>query len=86
MNHQFLHHRQMGSMHACSLGRRRGEDWIELDYVFAREAGKQPIGEALVFGQKRGTKHDSAQKDVMTSRTDYPYQTLKIRTKNDTTW
>lgn len=84
MNHQFLHRRQMGNMRARSLGRRRGEDWIEVDYTFAREAGKQPIGEALVFGQKRGTKPDEGHKDVMTIRTDYPYQTLKIRTKDDT--
>ncbi|WP_244846339.1 aromatic ring-hydroxylating dioxygenase subunit alpha [Caballeronia sp. SL2Y3] len=84
MNHQFLHRRQMGSMRARSLGRRRGEDWIEVDYTFAREAGKQPIGEALVFGQKRGEKPDASQKDVMTIRTDYPYQTLKIRTKDET--
>ncbi|VXC04786.1 Ferredoxin [Burkholderia sp. 8Y] len=92
MNHQFLHRRQMGSMRARSLGRRRGEDWIEVDYTFAREAGKQPIGEALVFGQKRGEKQaekqgdkpDAPQKDVMTVRTDYPYQTLKIRTSDET--
>ena len=84
MNHQFLHRRQMGSMRARSLGRRRGEDWIEVDYTFAREAGKQPIGEALVFGQKRGAKPDETQKDVMTVRTEYPYQTLKIRTKDET--
>ena len=84
MNHQFLHRRQMGSMRARSLGRRRGDDWVEVDYIFAREAGKQPIGEALVFGEKRGAKPDDSDKDVMTIRTDYPYQTLKIRTKDDT--
>ncbi|AET89303.1 3-chlorobenzoate-3,4-dioxygenase [Burkholderia sp. SFA1] len=84
MNHQFLHRRQMGNMRARSLGRRRGDDWIEVDYTFAREAGKQPIGEALVFGQKRGSKPDDGHKDVMTIRTEYPYQTLKIRTKDDT--
>ncbi len=62
----------MGSMRARSLGRHRGKDWVKVDYVFAREAGKQPIGEALVFGEKRGTKPDESQKDVMTIRTDYP--------------
>jgi phenylpropionate dioxygenase-like ring-hydroxylating dioxygenase large terminal subunit len=88
MNHQFLHRRQMGRMRARSLGRRRGEDWVEVDYTFAREEGRQPIGEALVFGQKRGkdssNNSDGAQKDVMTIRTAYPYQTLKIRTKDGT--
>jgi len=79
MNHQFLHRRQMGQMRARSLGRRRGDDWVEVDYTFARMEGKQPVGEALVFGQSRkdGGQND---KDVMTVRTCYPYQTLQIRT------
>jgi renierapurpurin 18,18'-hydroxylase len=83
MNHQFLHRRQMGQMRARSLGRRRGDDWVEVDYTFAREEGKQPVGEALVFGGSKNTggKDD---KDVMTIRTCYPYQTLRIRTSNDT--
>jgi renierapurpurin 18,18'-hydroxylase len=82
MNHQFLHRRQMGKMRARSLGRRRGDDWVEVDYTFSREAGQQPIGEALVFGQSRqgAKKH----KDVMTIRTQYPYQTLQIRTSEGT--
>lgn len=37
-----------------------------------------------MFGQKRGAKPEDGQKDVMTIRTDYPYQTLKIRTKDET--
>ncbi|MEM5434004.1 aromatic ring-hydroxylating dioxygenase subunit alpha [Paraburkholderia diazotrophica] len=79
MNHQFLHRKQMGRMRARSLGRRRGENWVEVDYTFSREAGQQPIGEALVFGQSRP---DSSieRNDVMTVRTQYPYQTLQIRT------
>ncbi len=83
MNHQFLHRRQMGQMRARSLGRRRGEDWVEVDYTFARMEGKQPVGEALVFGQNRssGGQND---KDVMTIRTEYPYQTLQIRTVDQT--
>jgi len=83
MNHQFLHRRQMGQMRARSLGRRRGDDWVEVDYTFARMEGKQPVGEALVFG---AAKKDGAQddKDVMTVRTGYPYQTLQIRTSGGT--
>ncbi|MGG1947320.1 aromatic ring-hydroxylating dioxygenase subunit alpha [Trinickia sp. NRRL B-1857] len=83
MNHQFLHRKQMGQMRARSLGRRRGDDWVEVDYTFARMEGKQPVGEALVFG---GAKKDGAQddKDVMTVRTGYPYQTLQIRTSGGT--
>lgn len=83
MNHQFLHRRQMGQMKARSLGRRRGEDWVEVDYTFSRMEGKQPVGEALVFG---GSKKNGAPdaKDVMTVRTGYPYQTLQIRSGSGT--
>lgn len=83
MNHQFLHRRQMGQMRARSLGRRRGEGWVEVDYTFARMAGQQPIGEAIVFGQSRKVGGDN-DKDVMTIRTEYPYQTLQIRTSEQT--
>ncbi|MDF3835586.1 aromatic ring-hydroxylating dioxygenase subunit alpha [Cupriavidus basilensis] len=82
MNHQFLHRRQMGQMRARSLARRRGEGWVEVDYTFAREAGRQPVGEALVFGG--GNKGGEDHKDVMTVRTCYPYQTLQIRTSDAT--
>jgi len=80
MNHQFLHRRQMGMMRARSLGRRRGADFVEVDYSFSREGGKQPMGEALVFSKEGGEDN----KDVMTVRTGYPYQTLKIRTAGGT--
>jgi phenylpropionate dioxygenase-like ring-hydroxylating dioxygenase large terminal subunit len=76
MNHQFLHRRQMGQIRPRYLGRRLGEDWLEVQYTFARTGGKQPLGETAVFGGKR-TK-DVNDKDVMTIRTEYPYQTLSI--------
>ena len=82
MNHQFLHRRQMGQMRARSLGRRRGENFIEVDYTFARMAGKQPAGEALVFGASKN-RADPADQSVMTIRTQYPYQTLKIRSSDN---
>ena len=84
MNHQFLHRRQMGQMRARSLGRRRGEDWVEVDYTFARMEGKQPVGEALVFGAAKKEGGDQNDKDVMTVRTGYPYQTLRIRSGSGT--
>ena len=83
MNHQFLHRKQMGQMRARSLGRRKGEGWVEVDYTFARMAGQQPIGEAIVFGQSRKSGGDN-DKDVMTIRTEYPFQTLQIRTSEQT--
>jgi len=83
MNHQFLHRRQMGKMRARSVGRRRGDGWVEVDYTFARMEGQQPIGEAIVFGQNRKTGGNN-DKDVMTIRTEYPYQTLRIRNADQT--
>ena len=79
MNHQFLHRRLMGQMKPRYRGHERGDHWLEVRYTFKRESGKQPLGEALIFGEKRGlgTKDD---KDLMTIRTEYPYQTLRIRT------
>jgi phenylpropionate dioxygenase-like ring-hydroxylating dioxygenase large terminal subunit len=77
MNHQFLHRRQMGMIRAQCLGRRHGENWCEVDYTFRRTAGVSSVGEAAilnVFGRKR----KDASKDLMTIRTDYPYQRLKF--------
>ena len=76
MNHQFLHRRQMGQIRPRYLGRRLGESWLEVKYTFARTAGKQPLGEAAVFGGRRSTNVND--RDVMTIRTDYPYQSLRI--------
>jgi renierapurpurin 18,18'-hydroxylase len=82
MNHQFLHRRQMGQMRARSLGRRRGENWIEVDYTFVRMAGKQPAGEALVFGGGARSGEQGG-RSVMTIRTEYPWQTLQIRSSDN---
>jgi phenylpropionate dioxygenase-like ring-hydroxylating dioxygenase large terminal subunit len=76
MNHQFLHRKQMGQIRPRYLGRRLGATWLEVQYTFARTGGKQPLGETAVFGGKRTA--DVNDKDVMTIRTDYPYQTLRI--------
>ena len=81
MNHQFLHRRQMGQMRPRFLGQDAGADWIEARYSFARTAGKQPLGEAAIFGQRRAAGAATADRDVMTIRTEYPYQTLRIRTR-----
>ncbi len=85
MNHQFLHRKQMGKMRPRFLGQRTGEDWVEARYSFARTEGKQPLGEAAIFGGRRATGADAptADRDVMTIRTEYPYQTLRIRTSDE---
>jgi phenylpropionate dioxygenase-like ring-hydroxylating dioxygenase large terminal subunit len=80
MNHQFLHRRLMGQMRPHYKGHDRGEDWLEVRYTFARTEGKQPLGEALIFGERRAIGEKDHQ-DLMTIRTEYPYQTLRITTK-----
>jgi phenylpropionate dioxygenase-like ring-hydroxylating dioxygenase large terminal subunit len=79
MNHQFLHRRLMGQIRPHYRGRRLGDTWLEVDYTFARTAGRQPLGEAAIFGQRRaqGQGNDG---DLMTIRTGYPHQSLWIRT------
>ena len=80
MNHQFMHMKQMGDMRPRFLGQRREPGLVEARYSFARTGGKQPLGEALIFGERRGTSAKDQDRDVMTIRTIYPYQTLHIQT------
>jgi phenylpropionate dioxygenase-like ring-hydroxylating dioxygenase large terminal subunit len=77
MNHQFLHRAQMGQIRPRYLGRRTGETWLEIDYTFARTGGGQSLGERVIFGSKRVGGWEN-NRDKMTIRTDYPYQTLRI--------
>jgi phenylpropionate dioxygenase-like ring-hydroxylating dioxygenase large terminal subunit len=77
MNHQFLHRRSMGRIATEFLELREGDGWIEGDYTFSRTRGRQPIGERFMIGNRRragaGRPHD-----LMTIRTDYPYQSLRF--------
>jgi phenylpropionate dioxygenase-like ring-hydroxylating dioxygenase large terminal subunit len=82
MNHQFLHRRQMGQVRPRFRGMRNEPGRIEVDYSFAREGGSQPLGEAAILGQRRGTEAGKFH-DLMTIRTEYPYQTLNIWTSGD---
>lgn len=77
MNHQFLHRRQMGLIRTQCLGRRQGENWCEVDYTFRRAAGRGSVGEAAILSafDKNG---GAPRKDLMTIRTEYPYQRLKF--------
>jgi phenylpropionate dioxygenase-like ring-hydroxylating dioxygenase large terminal subunit len=77
MNHQFLHRRQMGMIKAKCLGRRHGADWAEVDYTFSRTEGSSTIGEGAIVGliRKQGEGDNT---DLMTIRTEYPYQTLRV--------
>jgi len=77
MNHQFLHRRQMGMIRAMCLGHRQGENWCEVDYTFRRTAGRSTIGEQAILNAI-GKKRKDRRRDLMTIRTEYPYQRLKF--------
>ncbi len=77
MNHQFLHRRQMGAIKAHCLGRRSGDDWCEVDYTFSRSTGVGPLGELAILGTFR-PNGGGDNKDLMTIRTGYPYQDLRV--------
>lgn len=79
MNHQFLHRSLMGRVRAKLLDVREGEDWLEADYSFARTAGRRSAGERLIIG----TSNNDRYADLMTIRTDYPYQRLRYWTEGD---
>ena len=81
MNHQFLHRRTTGKVVPRYLGSRAGERWMEVDYSFARPGEKPPLGEAVIVGDLRGRAGTA--RDLMTVRTEYPYQTLQMWTKGD---
>jgi phenylpropionate dioxygenase-like ring-hydroxylating dioxygenase large terminal subunit len=75
MNHQFLHRRLMGRIKPELLGHDRGEDWVEARYHFHYQGGRRHRGaDWLSFG----ATPDEKNYDVMTIRTDYPYQTLQV--------
>lgn len=78
MNHQFLHRRLMGGIKTMFLGVRHGDNWIEADYTFKRASGKQPLGEKFMLGER--PEAAPGERDLMTIRTEYPYQTLKFWT------
>ncbi len=78
MNHQCLHRRLMSRIQTTFLDLREGDDWVEVDYTFSR-VGKQPVGEKFILG-KRGAPTEDRPHDLMTVRTQYPYQTLTFRT------
>jgi len=85
MNHQFLHRKQMGQMRPRHRGMRIGDDWMEVDYTFGRTGGKQPLGEAAILGSRRRTGDSTHNhRDLMTIRTEYPYQNLRIWTSGET--
>ena len=82
MNHQFLHRRLMGGIKTIFLATRHGPNWVETDYTFHRASGRQPLGEKFMLGARPESLPE--ERDLMTIRTEYPYQTLKFWTAGST--
>jgi len=75
MNHQFLHRGVVGRLRPELLGHRAGARSVEARYLFTHAGGKRNRGANLLAAEGiRGS--DSS--DVMTIRTEYPYQTLDL--------
>ncbi len=77
MNHQFLHRRLMGGIKPTFLKVETGEDWIQADYTFRRESGRQSLGERFMISKREGAAK-VREHDLMTIRTQYPYQMLQF--------
>jgi phenylpropionate dioxygenase-like ring-hydroxylating dioxygenase large terminal subunit len=76
MNHQFLHRRLMGRIKPRLLGHATGDGWVEAQYRFGDGGGKKHRGANwLTIG---GSGDDETNYEIMTIRTEYPYQTLTI--------
>jgi phenylpropionate dioxygenase-like ring-hydroxylating dioxygenase large terminal subunit len=75
MNHQFLHRGVVGRLHPELLDQRTTEQSVEARYRFSHTGGKHNRGAAVLAGEGLGSRDTS---DVMTIRTEYPYQTLDL--------
>ncbi|MFI0897391.1 Rieske 2Fe-2S domain-containing protein [Streptomyces sp. NPDC020983] len=75
MNHQFLHRGVVGRLRPRLLDARTGPRSVEARYLFRHDGGKRNRGANLLAREGLGGSDSS---DVMTIRTEYPYQTLDL--------
>ncbi|MFD5787283.1 Rieske 2Fe-2S domain-containing protein [Streptomyces sp. NPDC127037] len=74
MNHQFLHQGVVGRLRPQLLGHRSSARSVEAEYLFTHTGGKRNAAAGMLAAE--GVAGGSS--DVMTIRTDYPYQTLNL--------
>ncbi len=79
MNHQFLHQGVVGRLHPQLLGYEIGARSVEAQYLFTHDGGKRNRSAGMLAGEGIGGRASS---DVMTIRTQYPYQTLDLVPEN----
>jgi phenylpropionate dioxygenase-like ring-hydroxylating dioxygenase large terminal subunit len=75
MNHQFLHRGILGRIRPELLGHRDGPRSVEARYLFTHAGGRKDRAAGLLAGEGSGGKGSA---DVMTIRTEYPYQVLEL--------
>jgi phenylpropionate dioxygenase-like ring-hydroxylating dioxygenase large terminal subunit len=78
MNHQFLHRGIMGTIKPSLLGFEAGDDWVEARYRFRQGAGRANHGAGFMLAGGKETNTQWTSGDLMTIRTQYPYQTLTL--------
>jgi renierapurpurin 18,18'-hydroxylase len=79
MNHQFLHRGILGKIKPTLLGYDTSPNSVEARYLFTHAGGKKNRGADLLSSKGVG---GSGSPDVITIRTGYPYQTLKLVPEN----
>ncbi|MFD4247058.1 Rieske 2Fe-2S domain-containing protein [Streptomyces sp. NPDC058525] len=79
MNHQFLHRGVVGRLQPQLLGYETGLRSVEARYLFTHTGGKRSRSAGLLAAEGIGGQTSS---DVMTIRTEYPYQTLDLVPEN----
>ncbi|MBO8183968.1 aromatic ring-hydroxylating oxygenase subunit alpha [Streptomyces spirodelae] len=79
MNHQFLHRGVVGKLHPQLLDSRTQARSVEASYLFKHVGGKRNRGAELLATEGTGRRGSA---DVLTIRTDYPYQTLDLVPQN----
>jgi phenylpropionate dioxygenase-like ring-hydroxylating dioxygenase large terminal subunit len=76
MNHQFLHRGIVGKLQPKLLGFDSGPRSVEARYLFTRAGSAKDRGAGLLAGE--GIGGGTKTPDVVTIRTEYPYQTLRL--------
>ncbi|MEU2272090.1 aromatic ring-hydroxylating dioxygenase subunit alpha [Streptomyces olindensis] len=79
MNHQFLHRGVVGRLRPELLDHRSDARSVEARYLFTHAGGKRSRGASLLAAEGIG---GSDSRDLMTIRTEYPYQTLDLVPEN----
>lgn len=85
MNHQFLHGKLMGMVRPALIDYTRGEDWVEASYKFEDYGAKEHWAAKFLIAGGKDASATGRDFELMTIRTQYPYQLLSVRASNSDT-